>query len=115
MFPRCGNAKRISGFQPEALQKLINYHWPGNVRELENTLERAVILASQSLISENDVVLSQVTPASGIEAGMALEEVSRTLLEKTLDAYSGNKTKAAEAMGVSLRWIHYKMKEWDIR
>lgn len=107
--------KNISGFQPEALQKLINYHWPGNVRELENTLERAVILASQSLISGDDVVLSQVTPASGIEAGMELEEVSRALLKKTLDAYSGNKTKAAEAMGVSLRWIHYKMKEWDIR
>lgn len=106
--------KDITGFQPEALQKLLDYHWPGNVRELENALERAVVLASQNLISPEDIVLSQVSAAAGIEAGMTLEQVSRVLLEKTLRSCEGNKTRAAEAMGVSLRWVHYKMKEWGI-
>lgn len=106
--------KNITGFQPGALEKLLAYHWPGNVRELENALERAAVLASQNLISAEDLVLSQVSAAGGVEAGTTLEEVSRALLEKTLRSCEGNKTRAAEAMGVSLRWIHYKMKEWGI-
>lgn len=107
--------KKISGFMPRALEKLMNYHWPGNVRELENAIERAVVLASQQLISEDEIDLGRINTVSGIEAGQTIEEVSRSLLEKTLRAYDGNKTRAAEAMGVSLRWIHYKMKEWDIK
>jgi len=107
--------KNISGFMPQALEKLMNYHWPGNVRELENTIERAVVLASQQLISEDDIDLSRINTVRGIEAGQTIEEVSRLLLEKTLRAYDGNKTRVAEAMGVSLRWIHYKMKEWGIK
>ncbi|RMF56790.1 MAG: GAF domain-containing protein [Calditrichaeota bacterium] len=106
--------KQVKGFTPEALDKLINYAWPGNVRELENTIERAVILASHQFIEEEDIVLSSVADNSEIEPGMTLEEVSRILLQKTLNAFDGNKTKAAEAMGVSLRWVHYKMKEWNL-
>lgn len=106
--------KNITGFQPESLEKLLDYHWPGNVRELENALERAVVLASQNLISSDDIGLSQVSAAGGIEAGTTLEQVSRALLEKTLRSCEGNKTRVAEAMGVSLRWVHYKMKEWGI-
>lgn len=106
--------KKISGFMPQALNKLLAYHWPGNVRELENAIERAVVLTSQQFLSEDDISLNYMTTASGIEAGQTIEAVSRSLLEKTLRAYEGNKTRAAEAMGVSLRWIHYKMKEWNI-
>ncbi len=106
--------KPITGFQPAALEKLIAYPWPGNVRELENAIERAVILASQPLISEEDIILNSISESDGIEAGMTLEEVSRLLLEKTLRANDGNKTRTAEAMGVSLRWVHYKMKEWGL-
>lgn len=107
--------KEVSGFKPQALQKLIDYQWQGNVRELENTIERAVVLTNTNLVAEEDIILEELKSLSGIEPGMALEELSRTLLQKTLDAYDGNKTKAAEMMGVSLRWIHYKMKEWDLK
>lgn len=106
--------KKVSGFTPPALEKLLNYHWPGNVRELENTIERAVVLTNTNLISENEILLDELKSVSGIEPGMSLEDISRMLLEKTLAAYDGNKTRAAEAMGVSLRWIHYKMKEWNL-
>lgn len=107
--------KKISGFTPEALEKLLEYRWPGNVRELENAVERAMVLASRNIISEEDIVLSPADTESAIEAGMNLEDISRTLLIKTLRAFDGNKTKAAESMGVSLRWVHYKMKEWEIK
>ncbi len=107
--------KSITGFQPGALEKLMSYHWPGNVRELENTIERAVVMANSALISEEDILINTLSQPGSIEAGMTLEEISRILLEKTLRAYDGNKTKVAEAMGVSLRWVHYKMKEWQIK
>jgi Nif-specific regulatory protein len=107
--------KKVTGFKPQALEKLLSYQWPGNVRELENTIERAVVLTNTNLISENDIVVDELKNLSGIEAGMTLEEISRMLLKKNLDAYDGNKTRVAEVMGVSLRWIHYKMKEWDLK
>jgi Nif-specific regulatory protein len=107
--------KKIFGFTPEALEKLLNYRWPGNVRELENAVERAVVLASQNIISREDIVLRPADNESAIEVGKTLEEISRTLLLKTFCAFDGNKTHVAESMGVSLRWVHYKIKEWGIK
>lgn len=107
--------KPVTGVNAEAMERLMAYHWPGNVRELENTIERAVVMATSSQITDEDLMLPPVSKTSaGIEAGKTLQEVSRQLLEKTLETVEGNKTKAAEMMGVSLRWIHYKMKEWGL-
>lgn len=112
-------AKRFSQKQPsitpEALAVLTDYHWPGNVRELENTIERAVVLDSDHKIDVDDLVLPRsVGNSNTISAGMTLEQISQLLMEKTLKATEGNKTKTAEMMGVSLRWIHYKLKEWGL-
>ena len=98
----------------EAEQKLAGYHWPGNVRELENVIERALVLSSEAVIQEHDIILKEITDKHSISPGMTIDGVSRILLEKTLKAFEGNKTRAAESMGVSLRWIHYKTKEWGI-
>lgn len=108
--------KQINSVSPSAMDLLLQYDWPGNVRELENTLERAVVLDSNNCIDEDDLmlVLDERNP-SGIEAGMKLENLSKKLLEKTLIAVEGNKTLAADMMGVSLRWVHYKAKEWDLK
>ncbi len=106
--------QKAPGFTPEALDALMHYAWPGNVRELENTIERAVVLDSDGVIGVEDLALPQARSNGGITAGMTLEAISRELLIKTLKAVDGNKTRAAEMMGVSLRWIHYKLKEWDI-
>ena len=106
--------KEISGFTAEAMEKLTRYAWPGNVRELANTIERAVVLSSARIIDAEDIVLAGPELKSMITAGMTLEEVSKQLLKKTLETFKGNKTKSAEAMGVSLRWLHYKLKTWDI-
>jgi Nif-specific regulatory protein len=106
--------KEITGFADSAIDKLMHYNWPGNVRELENTIERAVVLSPSNQIEATDIVLGNSEQKGVIVSGMTLEEVSTILLTKTLAAFQGNKTKAAEAMGVSLRWIHYKLKSWKI-
>lgn len=106
---------RIPAITPAAMEKLLTYHWPGNVRELENTMERAVVVDSDGKIDQDDLMLPILQEtSSGIQAGMTLEEISRKLLEETLRAVEGNKTRAAEMMGVSLRWVHYKIKEWGL-
>lgn len=106
--------KDVKGFTPEALQVIMDYPWPGNVRELENAIERAVVLATHTLIHEEDILMREIHAEKGIETGMTLDDISKILLEKTLRAYEGNKTRTAEAMGVSLRWVHYKTREWGI-
>ncbi len=107
--------KEIRSVTPAAMERMLQYSWPGNVRELENTIERAVVVDSDGKIDVDDLMLMAVRESSGeIEAGMTLDDVSRRLLEKTLRAVDGNKTRAAEMMGVSLRWVHYKSKEWGL-
>ncbi|HDL17810.1 MAG TPA: GAF domain-containing protein [Bacteroidetes bacterium] len=107
--------KNIGSIRAEALQNMLAYAWPGNVQELENSIERAVVLDTDEQIGTDDLLLaSRELSPDGIEAGMSLEEISKNLLTKTLSAVDGNKTRAADMMGVSLRWIHYKMKEWQI-
>ncbi len=111
-------AKRFNqkppGLTTAAVDALMQYAWPGNVRELENTIERAVVMDSDGVIDVDDLALPQARSNGGIAAGMTLEAISKELLTKTLKAVDGNKTRAAEMMGVSLRWIHYKLKEWNI-
>ncbi|MBN1998136.1 sigma-54-dependent Fis family transcriptional regulator [candidate division KSB1 bacterium] len=102
---------RVSG---KVIDKLIKHRWPGNVRELENMIERAMVMDVDRIIDIDDVALDDSLPETGIQAGKSLEEISCELLKKTLNAVGGNKTLAAEMMGVSLRWIHYKLKEWGL-
>lgn len=107
--------KKIESITKGAMKKLMEYSWPGNVRELENTIERALVLSSGPAITEENLILtSEEKEETIIRAGLKLKDLSKTLLQKSLEAAAGNKTKAAELMGVSLRWVHYKMKDWDL-
>jgi len=107
--------KRLDGFAPDVMGSLQSYGWPGNVRELENAIERAVVLSSGEQIQGSDVIVRGIQQQDRIDSGMTLDDVSRILLLKTLRSCEGNKTHTAEMMGVSLRWVHYKTKEWDIQ
>lgn len=103
----------IKGFEPEAMEALQAYPWPGNVRELENTVERAVVLARDSLITVHDLRLPDHEKADPFEQGMTLKEVERRVVQRTLDENDGNISETARVLGVSRRWLHYKLKEWE--
>jgi len=95
-----------------AMKRLMEYDWPGNVRELENTVERATVLADGAEIDSGDLGLPQFTTRTLFESGITLDEFERRLVLKTLDEVGGNRTRAAERLGVSVRWIQYRLKEW---
>ena len=107
----------------EARQWLRSRAWPGNVRELENVLERACLLAREELIRVEDFHLGGEVPGqpaapsvdpSGIEAGMTLEEMEKKLILETLDRTGGNRTRAADLLGVSVRTIRNKLNHYGL-
>ena len=92
------------------MEVLANYKWPGNVRELVNTIERASILSQGETITVDDLFIPE---AEKMATGrMTLKDYEREIVEKTLQDCGNNKTKTAEILGVSLRWLHYKLNEW---
>jgi len=106
------NKKYISGFSKEAMDFLLEYHWPGNIRELENTVERAVILARQNQISPELLQLKKAKPELLI--GQPLKEIEKFAVIQTLEQTNFNRTKTAEVLGVSRRWLQYKLKTWGM-
>jgi Nif-specific regulatory protein len=99
----------IQGFTQEAIDGMLQHDWPGNVRELENAVERAVLLAKAEFITPSDLRLAPPTPAKEI---MTLQDHERRIAERALAEHNGNITEAAKALGVSRRWLHYRLKEW---
>ena len=90
------------------------YHWPGNVRELANTIRRAVALCEGNEITADALRLGvppALGPAPWLKPGLSLREAEKALLEITLEATAGNRTRAAELLGVSLRTVRNKIRE----
>jgi len=98
------------------------YTWPGNVRELRNTLERAVIVCEGSVIETKHLppgfghaparAAAMDPNALHLGVGTTVEEAERQLIMKTLEATNNNKTRAAEILGISLKTLHNKLKEY---
>ncbi len=111
--------KEIKGLSPAAMAVLAAHDWPGNVRELRNVIERAVLLASGDTILPGDLVLGP--PATGsagegasVRAGdLSLEQVERLHILDVLRRVGGNKTRAAEILGVSTETLRRRLKEWN--
>jgi DNA-binding NtrC family response regulator len=123
------NEKEIKGISPQAMQALLAYDWPGNVRELENCMERAVVmaevdrirLADLPLALQNGQVEEEPTPQEGsrnlisLQLGRTLREVEREYILRTLKEMGGNRTRAAEVLGISVRGLRDKLKEYAYR
>ncbi len=111
------NNRRLEGFSEDALRRLEAYAWPGNVRELENAVERAVVLARESVIEVADLPGSVVGTAPRVEGlvsipvGTPLAEVEQRLLEETLRHTKGNKTLAAKLLGIDPKTVFRKLKQ----
>lgn len=102
----------------EALARLVAYHWPGNVRELKHTLLRAAILNRgkprvEELPGDFGRPLASLAHADVLAPGMSIREVERSLIKKTLDHFSGNKTMTADALGVSLKTLYNRLKDYE--
>ena len=113
-----------------ALQKMAQYHWPGNVRELENTMHRAVLMASGNEIGAEAILLSTslIPPANAPETfeeddmsdedrhneqvGRTVASVEKELILDTLDYCLGNRTHAANILGISIRTLRNKLKQY---
>lgn len=98
---------------PEALRKLQAYPWPGNVRELENVLQRAVLLAGGPVLEPDDLEFDPVedTPDAPLPL-MSLEAMERHMIQKALATTDGNRTRAAEILGISVRTLRNKLHEY---
>ncbi len=100
------------------LARLEEYPWPGNVRELANFMRRAVALCRSGEIGIDLLDNTQIQAAPEINdrmrAGMSLEQMERRLFEITLDAAGGNRTRAAEMLGVSLRTVRNKIRAYGL-
>jgi DNA-binding NtrC family response regulator len=111
--------KRIDGIEPAAIEALQRYDWPGNVRELENTIERAVVLATAPLLTMSSISMVGATPAptSGLPSlrlHQNLEWVERETIRRALDQSGGIKKDAAELMGISQRALSYYLAKYRI-
>ena len=114
---------RITGFTPEALEALKNHPFYGNVRELENVIERAMIFADGNVIGLDDLDLrsSLIRKAEGQredismpQEALSLRELERTAIINALHRWEGNRTRAAEELGISRRTLISKIAEYSI-
>ena len=115
------NRKELKDISGKAMDMLMRYEWPGNIRELENCMERAVILARGEIIAPADLPpiiqsLSREREIQGLNlpSGISLQEVERTLILKTLEDTGGNRSRAAEILGINLRTLQNKLREYEI-
>jgi two-component system, NtrC family, response regulator AtoC len=97
-----------------ARSKLLNWSWPGNVSELENVIERAVALATDSTIGEQQIIFESITlnKESDLGLGLTLSEVEKRLIIQTLEMTAQNRTRAAQILGISIRTLRNKLNEY---
>jgi len=113
------NSKPVREMTPEALNVLMAYDWPGNVRELRNTIEQMVVLARAERLTLRDVPAAirggaDLTKISVVRTGMTVEEAERQLIVQALKETGGNRTRAAEKIGISRRTLHRKLKKYEL-
>ena len=116
------HSRKVAAVSEAVLNQFNNYSWPGNVRELRNTIERAVIVCDSGMIETKHLPpgfgQAPLRPAANdpdavrLGVGTTVGEAEKMLILKTLESTSNNKTKAAEILGISLKTLHNKLKEY---
>lgn len=105
--------KEIKTIPEEKMKKLIQYRWPGNIRELENVIERGIIISRGHELALSELeYLSDVSSEQKLEGN--IKTIEKVAIENALMKTSGNRKKAAEMLGISLRTLQYKLKTYGI-
>jgi len=116
------NQKQIHGVRPKTMGALLCYDWPGNVRELENCIERAAVMTDGPMVSIEEPTqllrpgdLAEQAPVGSNDPSWPLnfKEAEKMVVLRALRSVGGDKTRAAELLGISLRTLYYKLKELD--
>jgi DNA-binding NtrC family response regulator len=119
--------KDIQGIEPDAMKALADYHWPGNIRELKNFIARGVILSQKKKLSIDDLpdICSAGDPSCSAqprertlwftlpEQGIKLQEMEKELIRSTLKNCCGNKSRAAQQLGISRKTLYEKIARYD--
>ena len=111
------NDKRIDAISPDAIDYLCLHEWPGNVRELENVIERAVLIAEQKIILPDHIFIEKSSHFDNEEdeysVGTTVREMEKSLIYKTLQHVNENRTHAAQLLGISIRTLRNKLREYQ--
>ncbi len=106
--------KNVQGFAPEAVEAMMSHRWPGNVRELDHAVERAVLMSAGEVIRSQDMMLRRAREGGRALEEMSLEEVESFLIQKTLARFSGNVSRAAEALGLSRSALYRRLERYGL-
>ena len=109
------DGRKIEGFTPQARKALFSYSWPGNVRELRNSIESAVVLSKGKVIDIDDLP-PQIRDTGGectvtFNLPVTMDEAEMRLILETISYAKGNKTKAADLLGIGRKTLHRKLAE----
>jgi DNA-binding NtrC family response regulator len=106
--------KNLIGFDPAAMQAMLEHTWQGNVRELNHVVERAVLMAQDNMVRQGDLALRTGREASKRLDDMSLEEVECFLIKKALSRYHGNVSHAASALGLSRSALYRRLQRYGL-
>jgi DNA-binding NtrC family response regulator len=114
------NGKNIESISEEALDVLCAYQWPGNIRELRNCIERMVVLSRSSVLEVDNVPMNirsgnpnETVPAFK-SSSLDIDKNEKILIMKALEECGGNRTKAADKLGISRRTLHRRLKDYNL-
>ena len=108
--------KHISSVTPEVMKIFLEYSWPGNLRELENVIERAVVLTKKEIIDVRDIpreVRKGIKGNGSAETLKSLKEMEIETVINAINAFNGNKSKAARILGITRKAIYSRLKEFN--
>ena len=106
--------KKVSEISDDTLKQIKSYEWPGNVRELHNVIERAIILSRDSRLTLPPLttLLIEGTPESATKRLRSIRDLEKEAIETTIMETDGHRRKAAKILGISIRTLQYKLKEY---
>jgi len=109
--------KKVSGVSEEALKILLNYSWPGNIRELDNVIQRAIALGQHGMVLPEDLppLLTREAEGDALEKALQMrytvDQLEKEYIKRVLIAAGGNKSKAAEILGLDRKTLYRKLRE----